>query len=73
METENLESLLLRLIEVNEKISEQLIDIKSDLHEIRSELSWVEEFSFAKQTYDTLNAIESHLGNIESNVSSLGD
>jgi hypothetical protein len=73
METENIESLLMRLIEVNETISDQLTDMKLDLHEIRSELDWVEDLSFAKHTNDALTAIESHLGNIETNTSSLGD
>lgn len=65
MDNENMEVLFLRLIEVNETISEQLTDIRSDLSEIRTEMNWAEELSFAKQVYDTLNSIDSQLGSID--------
>ncbi|WP_163559974.1 hypothetical protein [Halomonas sp. NO4] len=73
MDTENIEAFLARLIEVNESISDQLTDIKSDINEIRSELNWAEDLSFSKQIYEALNSIDSHLGSIEGDISSLGD
>lgn len=68
MDNENMEALLLRLIEVNEQVSEQLTDIKSDLGEIRSEMDWAKDLSFAKQINDTLNSIDSRLIDIDTNL-----
>lgn len=72
MDTENIEMLLSRLIEVNENISDQISDLKAELSEIRSELNWAEDLTFAKQVNDSLSSIELHLSGIEINVSSLG-
>jgi len=69
MDTENIEMLLSRLIEVNENISNQLADVKAELGEIRSELNWAEDLAFAKQVNDSLNSIDLHLSSIEISVS----
>lgn len=73
MDTENVEMLLVRLVEINENMSEQMSDIKNELSEIRSELNWAEDLSFSKQVYEALSSIDSHLGTIESDISSLGN
>lgn len=71
MSTENIETLLERLVAINEEVSQKLDDIKYDLSEIRNELNWVGEHSYAKVMYDGLNNIEMRLIGIESNTSSL--
>ncbi|WP_286914738.1 MULTISPECIES: hypothetical protein [unclassified Pseudomonas] len=71
MSTENIETLLERLVAINEEISQKLDDIKYDLSEITNELNWVGEHSYAKVVYDGLNNIEMRLIGIESNTSSL--
>jgi len=71
MSTENIEMLLERLVAINEEVSQKLDDIKYDLSEIKNELNWVGEHSYAKVVYDGLNSIEMRLIGIESNTSSL--
>ncbi|BAN54489.1 MULTISPECIES: hypothetical protein [Pseudomonas] len=71
MSTENIETLLERLVAINEEVSQKLDDIKYDLSEIKNELNWVGEHSYAKVVYDGLNNIEMRLIGIESNTSSL--
>lgn len=71
MSTENIETLLERLVAINEEVSQKLDDIKYDLSEIKNELNWVGEHSYAKVVYDGLNDIEMRLIGIESNTSSL--
>jgi hypothetical protein len=71
MSTENIETLLERLVAINEEVSQKLDDIKYDLSEIKNELNWVGEHSYAKVVYDGLNNIEMRLMGIESNTSSL--
>lgn len=71
MSTENIETLLERLVAINEEVSQKLDDIKYHLSEIRNELNWVGEHSYAKVMYDGLNNIEMRLIGIESNTSSL--
>ncbi|MBC3435748.1 hypothetical protein HU735_10005 [Pseudomonas sp. BW16M2] len=70
MSTENIEMLLERLVAINEEVSQKLDDIKYDLSEIKNELNWVGEHSYAKVVYDGLNNIEMRLMGIESNTSS---
>ena len=71
MSTENIETLLERLVAINEEVSQKLDDIKYDLSEIKNELNWVGEHSYAKVVYDGLSNIEMRLIGIESNTSSL--
>ncbi|QXH54306.1 hypothetical protein [Pseudomonas maumuensis] len=71
MSNENIETLLERLVAINEEVSQKLDDIKYDLSEIKNELNWVGEHSYAKVVYDGLNNIEMRLIGIESNTSSL--
>ncbi len=71
MGTENLETLLERLIEVNEAILSEISEIKTGIEEIKDELNWVGEHSYAKMVYDGLNEIESKLSEIETNTDPL--
>lgn len=71
MSTENIEMFLERLVAIGEEVSQKLDDIKYDLSEIKNELNWVGEHSYAKVVYDGLNSIEMRLIGIESNTSSL--
>ncbi|PLP85961.1 hypothetical protein CYD26_24255 [Pseudomonas sp. FFUP_PS_473] len=71
MSTENIEMFLERLVAISEEVSQKLDDIKYDLSEIKNELNWVGEHSYAKVVYDGLNSIEMRLIGIESNTSSL--
>lgn len=71
MGTENLETLLERLIEVNESILNEMSEIKTGIEEIKDELNWVGDHSYAKMVYDGLNEIESKLSEIETNTDPL--
>lgn len=71
MNTENLEYLLEKLIAVNEQILETVLDIKTEVQDINKELNWVEEHSYAKVVYDSLNTIERKLDSIDSGISNI--
>ncbi|MEH0666018.1 hypothetical protein H4F18_06895 [Vibrio scophthalmi] len=71
MKTENLEYLLEKLIAVNEQILETVLDIKTEVQDINKELNWVEEHSYAKVVYDSLNTIERKLDSIDSGISNI--
>ena len=55
---------LQQLVSLNENILEALIDIKSDLGEIREELNWTSEHSHSKMHLDKLEEIDSKLFDI---------
>lgn len=71
MDSDNAEALLARLVEVNENISNQLSDLKSEISEMRSELNWADDLSFGKQVYDYLSSIDHHLHGIQWDISML--
>ncbi|GAA0538817.1 hypothetical protein GCM10009098_02940 [Rheinheimera aquimaris] len=55
---------LQQLVSLNENILEALLDIKSDLTEIREELNWTKEHSHSKMHLDKLEEIDSKLFDI---------
>lgn len=69
MENKEIQELLENILLVNERILDSLTDIRSDLFVIRNELSWVEEYSYAKTVYDQLNEISRKLDSIDINTS----
>ena len=69
MNTENIEILLENLISVNEKILDELCEIKSGISEITNELNWVGEHTYAKVVHDELNNISTKLESIDCTLS----
>ncbi len=47
MNTELIEALLSRLVEINENILESISEIKDEITEIKGELNWINDHSFA--------------------------
>jgi hypothetical protein len=66
METTRLEELLQELIEKNSTIIDELRDTRAALDEIKEELNWIREHSFAKRLLDQLDGVESAIRNIGS-------
>lgn len=47
MNTDGLEALLIRLVEINENILDSIDELKGEITEIKNEMSWITEHSFA--------------------------
>lgn len=66
MESPTLENLLQELIAQNATIIEKLDDIVTVATEIKDELNWIGEHSFAKRVVDQLDGIESAISGLGS-------
>ncbi|MGA4532182.1 hypothetical protein ACPA1H_17740 [Ectopseudomonas chengduensis] len=71
MNTENIELLLEKLININEAILDKLDDVKYEVSTIKDELDWIKEHSYAKVVYDGIHEISSKLDTIEMGISSI--
>ena len=71
MDTDVLESLLERLISINEDVLSELSEIKSELSEIKEEFNWIGEHTYGKVVYDGINEISSKLDSVESGISNI--
>jgi hypothetical protein len=58
MGSSRLEELLQELVDQNTTIINKLDDIVAGITEIKDELNWIGEHSFAKRVVDNLDAIE---------------
>lgn len=65
MSTEVIEALLEQLVSTNESILNELVEVKQDISEIREELNWVGEHSFAKMIYERVDEASDKLGEIQ--------
>jgi len=65
MSTEVIEALLEQLVSTNERILNELVEVKQDISEIREELNWVGEHSFAKMIYERVDEASDKLGEIQ--------
>lgn len=71
MASERIEELLEQLVAQNSEIIGRLDDLIFETKEIRSELNWSTDLSFAKSVYDSLNQIESAIGNSDTTLQSI--
>ncbi|MCF6202504.1 MAG: hypothetical protein L3J59_02375 [Methylococcaceae bacterium] len=71
MSTENLECLLEKIVLINENMLGVLGEIKNDMSDIKQELNWVGENTYAKVVYDGLNEITDKLSLVELGVSNI--
>lgn len=71
MASGRIEELLEQLVAQNVEIINRLEDLIFEAKEIRSELNWSTDLSFAKSVYDSLSQIESATGNSETTLQSI--
>ena len=71
MSNENLEFLVEQLVAINQGMFAELEAIKDNISEIKEELNWVKEHSYANMVVDKLSELESQLTSIDMNVSSV--
>jgi hypothetical protein len=71
MNSNAIESLLEQLVSTNEKMLSELVEVKSDISEIREELNWVGEQTLAKVIYDHVSETSIKLGEIEGLLSNI--
>lgn len=65
MNTDNIEFLLEKLIDVNSEISDKLSDIKNEISDIKEELNWTHESSIANKLCDLLEDISFNTSQFE--------
>jgi len=65
MSTEVIEALLEQLVSTNESILNELVEVKQDISDIKEELNWVGEHSFAKMIYERVDEASDKLGEIQ--------
>ncbi len=71
MSTENIESLLEKLIFINESIFDKIDNIGNDISSIKDELNWVNDLSYAKGVHDRLDEISDKLDAIDMGISNI--
>ena len=61
MNTELIEALLSRLVDVNENILESINDLRGDIKEIKDELNWINDHSFASTLLNRIDEASSNI------------